>query len=619
MPNADAGFVLSPKQPVHDEESPAKKPIQKEEETKSKTKMTTTRPVPRYQIVDYWTNNKDLRIKAIDLTYVLDNDAETVWYPLKVLPIVDSAGKPAPAKDGKPPVSMKCRGKKCGGNSSSKTNRELFLTRQDGKVDKNKWSFLQKIKTFDRAQEPSQNINIRTSAPTPAPWKAPKNTGKVPVKIIPSKQEEDSKNTGSVPMKVVPTEEVAPSQEGMKIQLGGPSFSEPVAGKVVTLSGNLGEGVVPTKDTGYVDIKHVETGVATRSPMKIDEKGNFQASIENLATGDHEWTATANIDGEEVSSVTYKFTNEGEVVKKSSLQLDEIEGEGGSTPYNGDAKDATGKLYFEQFDEDEDEWFQYYCSASAIHDNKTGRSLILTAAHCIFDSFNEMFHRNPLFIPNEKANSDHDLNCSDDPCGCWVPTGGVVHEEWKSAGSFPANQEYDIGFYIVEDSPLTHEGNKCHDSTTLDVAVDELFLDIKSPVTEGDTVTAIGYHTNNDSFGMESCTGALEKVTLDGKDSLLVPDCGLASGASGGPWIHDDKVVGVNSWGYKEKEGMGGPILQASPTRCLVNKARSVEFSDLVDSTDAAAGVFANCYERPCIEANEKRRLRGTNYHQLRC
>lgn len=98
-------------------------------------------------------------------------------------------------------------------------------------------------------------------------------------------------------------------------------------------------------------------------------------------------------------------------------------------------------------------------------------------------------------------------------------------------------------------------------------------------------------------------------------------NCGLTGGASGGPWITDfdpatgsGKVVSVNSWSYGDRNGMGGPIIDASAARCLANAARAADFAAIAaDQPDGEEGIFVNCHNRPCIPEEEaaRRKLRG--------
>lgn len=279
---------------------------------------------------------------------------------------------------------------------------------------------------------------------------------------------------------------------------------------------------------------------------------------------------------------------------------------------DGKVRGAVGRLYFEFPDG------KYECSGTTVYDNKSGRSLILTAAHCIYDDITGAFATNVLFIPEDnvqKGNAAADYNCNDDPCGCWSPTGGVVHEEWKNI-EFPKNLAYDVGFYVV-DNVGKHSGPECQGTEALDEAIEELHMDVT-----GSNIRQIlyGFGFSEDSDPpLRYCVDMAETRKVADEELLFMPNCALMDGTSGGPWIRsmdestgDGAVVGVNSWSYVSSGGMGGPILEESPTRCLANMARSVDMSDL----SLNDGMITNCYNRPCSQVyaikGHARLLRGS-------
>lgn len=63
------------------------------------------------------------------------------------------------------------------------------------------------------------------------------------------------------------------------------------------------------------------------------------------------------------------------------------------------------------------------CSASVINDyNASGRSLLATAAHCVYDEGEKnIFYEKFLFIPNQDDGGPDgsDNGCGNDPYGCW--------------------------------------------------------------------------------------------------------------------------------------------------------------------------------------------------------
>ena len=93
------------------------------------------------------------------------------------------------------------------------------------------------------------------------------------------------------------------------------------------------------------------------------------------------------------------------------------------------------------------------CSGTVATDGIAGRSVILTAAHCVYDDANKAFARNVLFIPDQTdtTGTGTDLNCSNDPMGCWAPSFGVVDVNY-TATIFPNNNAWDYAFYVVSDT-----------------------------------------------------------------------------------------------------------------------------------------------------------------------
>ena len=91
-----------------------------------------------------------------------------------------------------------------------------------------------------------------------------------------------------------------------------------------------------------------------------------------------------------------------------------------SDPGQGGAiEDSAGRLLFSKKSGGGDFW----CSATVIDDDGTvGRSLIVTAAHCVCDIATDQWYTNFLFIPNQddgQADGSDDV-CTNDPYGCWA-------------------------------------------------------------------------------------------------------------------------------------------------------------------------------------------------------
>lgn len=241
----------------------------------------------------------------------------------------------------------------------------------------------------------------------------------------------------------------------------------------------------------------------------------------------------------------------------------------------GAVQSAAGRIYFEMpTNKRKNRWSGYVCSGTVATESTTGRSIILTAAHCVYDDVNKAFARNVLFIPNQAGTTGAgtDQNCGNDPFGCWSPTHAVVDNDWASQ-TFPANIPWDVGYYVVPDSGA-HSGNTSNE--VLDGAVGSLAV-LFDGGTSGDPATALGYSYDDDPDFMH-CSENLA-VESDYGDWWLGL-CGLSGGSSGGPWLQptdggNGPIISVNSWGYTGAPGMAGPVLSTTAS-CLFTQAKSV-------------------------------------------
>ena len=202
-------------------------------------------------------------------------------------------------------------------------------------------------------------------------------------------------------------------------------------------------------------------------------------------------------------------------------------------------------------------WNAYVCSGTTVTDSNTGASVVLTAAHCVYDDVAKVFARNVLFIPNqaETTGSGTDTNCGNDPIGCFVPSHGVVDVNWTTR-TFPDNVEWDYAYYVVPNDT----------DRALENLVNELTIAFSSGST-GSVTHALGYSYSDDPDFMY-CAEAMTTVS---SVNWWLPSCGLSGGSSGGPWVHpmdesvgNGPIISVNSWGYTNQPGMAGPLLDGA-------------------------------------------------------
>lgn len=271
--------------------------------------------------------------------------------------------------------------------------------------------------------------------------------------------------------------------------------------------------------------------------------------------------------------------------------------------FGGAVQTAVGRIYFEMPNNARRKgpWGGYVCSGTVVTEIASGRSIILTAAHCVYDDVNKAYARNVLFIPDQAGTngSRTDTNCNNDPLGCWVPSFGIVDVEWTTR-TFPDNIPWDYAYYVVDDTGA-HAGAAAPDA--LDSAVDTLAVSFSTPYSDDtdpgaasiDFTHALGYSYSEDPKFMYCA----EDMTTEGSANWWLPSCGLSGGSSGGPWMQpissgSGPVISVNSWGYSNLPGMAGPKLDVSSASCVLVMAKSTAWS-AIDYTDGEAGSAIIC------------------------
>jgi len=263
---------------------------------------------------------------------------------------------------------------------------------------------------------------------------------------------------------------------------------------------------------------------------------------------------------------------------------------------------AAGRLYFEMPGNSKRKgaWTGYVCSGTVATDGIAGRSLILTAAHCVYDDEHKAFARNVLFIPDQTdtTGSGTDLNCSNDPIGCWAPAFGVVDAKYTGT-KFPNNDAWDYAFYVVSDTGA-HTAGLQSSLDALDSAAGSLALSFLTPSHDtsdsSDFTYALGYSYDSDPNFMYC---AEDMTTINGTINWWLPSCGLTGGSSGGPWIQpmsggSGPIISVNSWGYTTGPGMAGPKFSGTSASCVLGSATATSFA-AIQAGDGNAGIAASC------------------------
>jgi hypothetical protein len=280
-----------------------------------------------------------------------------------------------------------------------------------------------------------------------------------------------------------------------------------------------------------------------------------------------------------------------------------------SAPWTGGGlvQIAAGRIYFEMPANNRRrnrKWNGYVCSGTVVTDGVAGQSLILTAAHCVYDDQHNAFARNVMFIPNQSGTlgAGTDQDCSNDPLGCWVPSYGVVDRNWTNY-VFPDNIPWDYAFYVVNDSGA-HAGPAAG-SEALDQAAGSMqlsftpqpYIDDGDPGAHSiDFTHALGYSYSEDPKFMYCA----EDMTAEGDYNWWLASCDLSGGSSGGPWVQkmdsgtgNGPVISVNSWGYTTSSGMAGPKLSGTSAECVFGQARSQQEPGSL--ADGEAGIATDC------------------------
>jgi hypothetical protein len=320
----------------------------------------------------------------------------------------------------------------------------------------------------------------------------------------------------------------------------------------------------------------------------------WTVSLSGFTDGNWSWTVVAKDKAgvTTTSSVAY-FTvstgsgggggsGEGVVVNEAWLQA-------------GALQNAAGRIYFEMpSNARKTRWAGYVCSGTVVADGTTGRSVILTAAHCVYDDANKAFARNVLFIPNqdETTASGTDRTCGNDPLGCWSTWFGVVDVNWTTR-SFPDNIPWDYAYYVVKDTGAHTPGILQNVTSVLDTEAPGLTIKFSLPsVNTGAITHGLGYSYSDDPNFMYCAEG----MTTEGAYNWWLPSCGLSGGSSGGPWVQPmgtngtGPVISVNSWGYTTAPGMAGPKLSGTSASCVFDKAK-VEAPTSTADGDAGVAV----------------------------
>lgn len=354
----------------------------------------------------------------------------------------------------------------------------------------------------------------------------------------------------------------------------GPSITDmvPAASATVQPTSTFSATVTDADGVRSVRFSLRRSGTTkTQSVTPTASGSTWSAVVSNLAAGTWSWWVTAtDTTRNTTTSSTLTFTVSG-----TPATVADATWTGG-----GAVQSAAGRILFQMGSS------YYVCSGTVATDTVSGQSLIVTAAHCVYDDAGKAFATNVLFIPNQSGTTGTgtDWNCGNDPIGCWAPTYGVVDVNWTTR-VFPDNIPWDYGFYVVPTSGRHTAGLTAADDS-LEIAAGSLAVSFAAPANAYSW--ALGYSYSRDPL-FRYCG---ETLGTNGSANWWLGSCTLSGGSSGGPWMQTDgsgPIFSVNSWGYTRGSGMAGPKFNGTSAQCVYQTANTSR------STPASGGVAPSC------------------------
>lgn len=211
----------------------------------------------------------------------------------------------------------------------------------------------------------------------------------------------------------------------------------------------------------------------------------------------------------------------------------------------GDVVQTTGKVFFSLGSS------SYVCSGSAV--TSAGRSLVLTAGHCVHDGNGGDFATNWIFYPAWNGRPDPAL-------GAWTAASLFTTPLWANTEN---GFDDDAGFAVVGDGAGGHLEDVL---AGRGVTVPGIRFDGPPAQLSSETYSAFGYPAAGKYKGntLTYCSGTV-RLDLDADDTMAMA-CNMTGGSSGGPWLVDYAggarvIESLNSYGYSSlKSTMFGPI-----------------------------------------------------------
>ena len=339
----------------------------------------------------------------------------------------------------------------------------------------------------------------------------------------------------------------------------------------IVIASSLTPAQAAQMDARHQAILNYWTPAAMASAEPLDYRFDVGAKVAHRVTGPQTLSAsTAATTGTTAATVTPNaFTNTST---------------GSSWVDGGLALAATGKVFFSIGAS------RYVCSGSVVTEADTGRSIVLTAGHCVFDQATRAFVTNFMFYPEYDTNPTS--TCANTKWGCWTAIALVAHNGWTSQTTLNSSSlQYDWGFAVVTNGGLSG-------TAQLDSTVGSFPLDVTG-FTNGAQGFSFGYPAAAPYAGADLtyCSQALGQDSNMGNVTWAMGSCTMTGGSSGGPWMSNfatDRggLSSVNSYGYTGLIGMYGPKFNANTTATF-DAAMTANANFIVGGVNIAPPVAA--------------------------
>jgi V8-like Glu-specific endopeptidase len=223
---------------------------------------------------------------------------------------------------------------------------------------------------------------------------------------------------------------------------------------------------------------------------------------------------------------------------------------------------ASGRIFFSfGFDDSA-------CSGTVLSDSDQGVSLVVTAAHCLYQQERSRFATNWLFVPGLAREEIPD--CHARPTSCWTPRAMLVEKAYVDAGTFDDEAVvHDVGVAVIDGVPGLGQ---------LDALAGSLPL--ADAPTAGEAVELVGYPGDRQYSGsaLTVCTDILDRGPTTTSADVWGAACDMTGGASGGAWVVGaaagrPAIVSVTSAGVRD-EFLYAPVFDEE-TAALIAAAAS--------------------------------------------